>query len=130
LVGSARVRRADALPGNAVVSAGAEAKWPRDFRSRRARCTRLPAFEQPAHPFPCRAGGADISLYPQAFIAPPWREIFGFDAERKQTFQEAEATYEVMRETYSGLGYDLVPLPLGSIQECVRFVLAAIDRIM
>jgi predicted ATPase len=68
--------------------------------------------------------------HPQAFIAPPWREIFGFDAERKQTFQEAEATYEVMRETYSGLGYDLVPLPLGSIQECVRFVLAAIDRIM
>jgi predicted ATPase len=35
-----------------------------------------------------------------------------------------------MRETYSGLGYDLVPLPLGSIQERVRFVLAAIDRIM
>ena len=64
------------------------------------------------------------------FIAPPWREIFGFDEERKQTFEQAEATYEVMREIYSGLGYELVPLPLGSVEERARFVLAAIDRIM
>lgn len=62
----------------------------------------------------------------RVFIAPPWKEIFGLDAERKQSFEEAQATYEAMVETYSGLGYDLVPLPLERVEERVRFVLAAI----
>jgi predicted ATPase len=62
----------------------------------------------------------------RVFIAPPWREIFALDAERKQSFEEAVATYEVMRETYSALGYTLVPLPLGSVEERMQFVLAAI----
>jgi predicted ATPase len=64
--------------------------------------------------------------HPRVFIAPPWREIFGLDAERKQGFEEAQATYEAMGETYSGLGYELVPLPLDSVEERVRFVLEAI----
>jgi predicted ATPase len=64
--------------------------------------------------------------HPRVFIAPPWREIFGLDAERKQGFEEAQATYEAMGETYSGLGYELVPLPLDSVEERVRFVLGAI----
>jgi len=62
----------------------------------------------------------------RVFIAPPWREIFQMDAERKQSFEEAQATYEAMVETYSGLGYNLIPLPVDSVQERVRFVWAAI----
>lgn len=62
----------------------------------------------------------------RVFIAPPWPEIFASDTERKQSFDEAQATCEVMVETYSDLGYNLIPLPLGSVQERVRFVLAAI----
>jgi predicted ATPase len=62
----------------------------------------------------------------QVFIAPPWPEIFALDAERKQSFAEARATYEVMIETYSALGYNLIPLPLSSVQERVRFVRSAI----
>jgi predicted ATPase len=70
---------------------------------------------------------ARIFRYHQrVFIAPPWREIFTTDAERKQSFEEAEITYQVMVETYSTLGYNLVPLPLDSLQERVRFVLAAL----
>jgi predicted ATPase len=61
----------------------------------------------------------------QVFIAPPWREICALDEERKQTFEEAEATNEMMIETYSALGYNLVTLPLGSVEERLRFVLAA-----
>jgi predicted ATPase len=48
----------------------------------------------------------------RVFIAPPWPEIFTTDAERKQSFAEAQATCEAMIETYSGLGYELIPLPL------------------
>jgi predicted ATPase len=62
----------------------------------------------------------------QVFVAPPWREIFELDAERKQSFDEAKATYEMMVETYSALGYDLIPLPLGSVQERMQFVLARV----
>jgi predicted ATPase len=61
--------------------------------------------------------------YGNVFIAPPWPEIFGQDTERKQTFEEARATYDVMVKTYAAYGYSLVPLPLGSVEERVRFVL-------
>jgi len=62
----------------------------------------------------------------RVFIAPPWPEIFALDAERKQSFQEAQATCEVMVETYSALGYELIPLPLGSVEKRVQVVLAAV----
>ncbi len=62
----------------------------------------------------------------RVFIAPPWLEIFKRDAERKQSFQEAQMTYEVMTETYSSLGYNLIPLPLDSLQKRAQFVLAAV----
>jgi predicted ATPase len=64
----------------------------------------------------------------QVFIAPPWREIFQIDAERKQSFDEAQATYEAMIKTYSGLGYTLIQLPLDSVEERVRYVLAAVPN--
>jgi predicted ATPase len=62
----------------------------------------------------------------RVFIAPPWAEIFKRDAERKQSFEEARETYEAMVETYSELGYNLIQLPLNSVQERVRFVLATV----
>ncbi len=64
--------------------------------------------------------------HPRVFMAPPWKEIFGRDAERKQSFGEAQATNEAMVETYSGLGYELVQLPFEPVEERVRFVLAVI----
>jgi predicted ATPase len=62
----------------------------------------------------------------RVFIAPPWPEIFARDAERKQSFQEAQMTYKVMTETYSALGYELIPLPLDAVQRRVEFVVAAV----
>lgn len=61
----------------------------------------------------------------RVFIAPPWQAIFGQDNERKQTWAEAEATYHVMVDVYSALGYELVVLPLATIEERVRFVQSA-----
>jgi predicted ATPase len=62
---------------------------------------------------------------PRVFIAPPWREIFTQDRERKQDFEEAIRTYEALVKTYTGDGYNLVKLPCVSIEERVRFVLAS-----
>jgi predicted ATPase len=63
----------------------------------------------------------------RVFIAPPWREIFTQDAERRQTFQEAVRTYEALAETYEIHAYDLVTLPRVSLQERARFVLEHMD---
>lgn len=62
----------------------------------------------------------------RVFLAPPWPEIFEQDSERKQDFEEAERTCRVMIETYASYGYDLVELPLTSVEERARFV---IDRL-
>jgi len=65
----------------------------------------------------------------RVFIAPPWREIFGQDTERKQDFAEAQATYEAMVTVYADLGYELVSLPLAPVAERVRFVRARMWRV-
>lgn len=56
------------------------------------------------------------------FLAPPWRKIYRQDAERTQTFAQAEATCDAMAEAYVAYGYDLRPLPLTSIDERLDFI--------
>jgi predicted ATPase len=48
--------------------------------------------------------------------------VGGQDTERKQTFEEAVETYDVMVETYATYGYNLITLPLVSVEERVQFV--------
>lgn len=62
----------------------------------------------------------------QVFLAPPWRETFHEDAERKQSWEEAVATFEAMVSTYESLDYEIVLLPLASVQERAEFVLKQI----
>jgi predicted ATPase len=50
-------------------------------------------------------------------------EIFAQDTERRQDFAEAVLTFEIMKETYSAYGYDLIELPRLPIPERVAFVL-------
>ena len=47
----------------------------------------------------------------RALVTPPWKEIYGTDAERKQDFAEAEATYARVVEVYQECGYEIVELP-------------------
>jgi predicted ATPase len=61
------------------------------------------------------------------FIAPPWREIYATDGERKQTFEEALKTHEIMMEAYLSCGYQLVELPRGSPAERAEFVVAELQ---
>ena len=56
------------------------------------------------------------------FIAPPWAEIYAQDTERKQDWDEAVATHDVMVRVYQELGYVLVPLPLASPDKRAAFV--------
>lgn len=75
---------------------------------------------------PHMARAAHIFRYHRrVFVAPPWPEIFSQDSERKQSFDEARSTHAAMIETYSALGYELISLPLDSVEKRVQFVLAA-----
>ncbi|HEP0918741.1 TPA: AAA family ATPase [Klebsiella aerogenes] len=60
------------------------------------------------------------------FIAPPWREIFAQDAERKQSFEEAVLTYHSMIETYQQYGYQLLELPCIPAEDRADFILSKI----
>ena len=68
-----------------------------------------------------------IRYGPMVFLLPPWREIFGRDAERKQSFDEAERTFAMMRETYRAAGYSVVEVPYATVTERAAFVLDAIS---
>ena len=64
----------------------------------------------------------------RVFIAPPWKEIFGRDDERRQDWHVAVRTYEIMAETYSGLGYELIELPRTPVDERTDFVIAVAEK--
>ncbi|ELY5855027.1 AAA family ATPase [Cronobacter malonaticus] len=58
------------------------------------------------------------------FIAPPWEAIFTQDAERRQTFDEAVRTFEVMKRVYTRYGYQLAELPFTTPQARADWILA------
>lgn len=74
-----------------------------------------------------RAAGL-MRYNPTVFIAPPWRDIYAQDAERKQDWAEAVRTYETLAETYTGLGYRLAELPLADIPTRLAFVMETIGH--
>jgi predicted ATPase len=61
----------------------------------------------------------------RVFIAPPWKEIYGGDEERRQSWDVAVQTFEVMAQTYAGFGYELVELPRASIARRTGLLIAA-----
>lgn len=60
---------------------------------------------------------------PLVFIFPPWEAIYQKDTERKQDFELAQRTYESMLVTYKKMGYQLLEVPLTSIEKRVEFIL-------
>ena len=84
---------------------------------------RLMGFPVPEH---VRKAVTIFNYNQTVFIAPPWREIFHPDLERKQDFAEAERTYDSLVATYRELQCELVELPRASVEERVRFILSQI----
>ena len=60
----------------------------------------------------------------QVFIFPPWREIYETDAERKQDWDEAEATFDRTLGIFSELRYTPVIVPKADIATRAAFVLS------
>lgn len=59
----------------------------------------------------------------QAFIFPPWPDIYCHDEERKQSYEEAVTTYHALIDGYTHSGYTLIHVPQGSIEQRITFIL-------
>jgi predicted ATPase len=57
------------------------------------------------------------------FLLPPWEEIYTVDTERDQSFKEAVAVCEILRQWYARCGYQLVEVPKGTVEERGDFIL-------
>lgn len=65
----------------------------------------------------------DARVYaPTVFFAPPWDEIYVNDAERPQTFAEAETLGAHVRQAYLDCGFELIELAKGSVRDRLRQV--------
>ena len=61
------------------------------------------------------------------FFAPPWREIYVNDAERPQSFAEAQALGAHIRRAYLDCGFHLVELVKSSVADRLRQVRQYLD---
>ena len=63
----------------------------------------------------------------KVFVLPPWREIYAPDAERRQDWPEAEATFARVLSNLAECGYEAVIVPKASVAERADFVLARVN---
>ena len=75
------------------------------------------------------AAAQQIRYNKTVFLAPPWPDIFGQDAERKQDFDEAVGTFTAMETTYRRFGYEIALLPKTSVEERVAFILEKLPSV-
>ena len=61
------------------------------------------------------------------FFAPPWREIFVNDAERPQSFAEAQELSAHVRRAYVDCGFHLIDLVKSSVADRLRQVVEYLD---
>jgi predicted ATPase len=59
----------------------------------------------------------------RVFVFPPWREIYETDAERRQDWAEAEATFGRVLKGLARFGYEAVVVPIGTVEDRAAFVL-------
>lgn len=57
------------------------------------------------------------------FHAPPWRAIYAQDAERTQSWQEAQASGLAVAQAWRAYGYRLIELPRTSVDARLAFVM-------
>jgi len=57
------------------------------------------------------------------FITPPWEAIFHRDEQRSEDFAAAIRVHKALEYLYTDLGYELIPVPMGSVKWRAEFIL-------
>jgi predicted ATPase len=58
----------------------------------------------------------------RVFLIPPWKALFARDAKRRHSFEEAQAGYAGLLQSYPAYGYEVVLIPEGTPAERASFV--------
>lgn len=66
---------------------------------------------------------ANHRYHSTVFILLPWPEIYVNDNERWQTYKESEAIYQVIKETYIQLNFNLIEIPQLALERRLAFIL-------
>ena len=64
----------------------------------------------------------------QAFLVPPWPEIYVHDDARRHTFADALTEFETLEQAYPALGYRVSLLPKVSVSERADFLLRYLGK--
>lgn len=70
----------------------------------------------------------ELRYYATIFMAPPWKEIFCEDDERKNTFENAVEEYERSLKCYVEYGYYLIELPKTSVKKRFQFIISTLNN--
>jgi len=76
-----------------------------------------------------RALADHLARYPYdrcVFVLPPWEAIYATDTERDQSFADAQRVHEAVTRWYRRCGYDLIEVPIGTVEERCAFVLRTV----
>ena len=65
--------------------------------------------------------------YTKIFILPPWEEIYISDDERYENFEQAKLIYDHLTETYQKYGYNLIEVPIGTVDERINYILEILN---
>ena len=57
----------------------------------------------------------------------PWEEIYTSDNERYETFEQAIAINTFLEKAYQKIGYELILVPFGSIEDRTNFILNSLE---
>ena len=79
------------------------------------------------HSAPDAWRAASNGYAPVVFFAPPWREIYVNDAERPQSFEEAQELSAHIRQAYLDCGFRLVELVASPVPDRLEQVLSCIE---
>jgi len=65
--------------------------------------------------------------YDKVFHFTPWKEIHTTDNERYESFEETEIIDTFLQKAYKSLGYNLINVPFGNIQERTNFIINSLS---
>ena len=61
--------------------------------------------------------------YTHIFMMPPWQKIYISDNERYESFEQSLAIYNHLEKTYQDLNYNIIEVPIGTVDKRVDFIL-------
>lgn len=70
---------------------------------------------------------SNLYKYDKLFIFPPWYSIYTSDNERYETFEQSKEIDGFLRKTYTEIGYKLIDVPFGSVEERTNFILHSLE---